>query len=248
MCNRAGSGIRVPYLDTMNPNQYYPDNSYFVSDDNLNFHSSSYSNYDQTFENYSQPAQLNQPASQTWQPNATNFTGEEDEPPLLEELGIDVNKIVTRLIHSLDPTGKCGVVLGDYDVIGPIALYLTYTSLLLFAGGKLMFSYIYGLAVLTSVCMYALLWAMTDSPEVTLTSTFSVLGYSFTPVVLVSLLAVFVNLKNIFGGIIVLGAVLWSSSNAARVFVAMFGNSDQKYLMAYPCAIICGLYTLFILY
>lgn len=235
----------------MNQNQYQPENTYFVSDNNLNFHPGSYSNYDlNSFDNYSQPAHLNQPAAAQWQAtnSSTNFTGEEDEPPLLEELGIDVNKIITRLLHSLDPTGKCGVVLGDYDVIGPIALYLTYTSLLLLAGGKLMFSYIYGLAVLTSVCMYGLLWAMTDSPEVTLTSTFSVLGYSFTPVVLVSLLAVFVNLKNIFGGIIVLAAVLWSSSNAARVFVAMFGNSDQKYLMAYPCAIICGLYTLFILY
>lgn len=233
----------------MNSNQYYPDNSYFVSDDNLNFHAGSYPNYDQSFDSYSQPAQLNQPGASSWQPApSTNFTGEEDEPPLLEELGIDLNKIIIRLMHSLDPTGKCGVVLGDYDVIGPIALYLTYTSLLLLAGGKLMFSYIYGLAVLTSVCMYGLLWAMTDSSEVTLTSTFSVLGYSFTPVVLVALLAVFVNLKNIFGAIIVLAAVVWSSMNAARVFVAMFGNSDQKYLMAYPCAIICGLYTLFILY
>ncbi|XP_050548497.1 protein YIPF7-like, partial [Daktulosphaira vitifoliae] len=201
----------------------------------------------QNFDDYSQPAQFNTTSS--WnQQSTTNFTGEDDEPPLLEELGIDVNKIFTRLLHSLDPTGRCGVVLGDYDVIGPIALYLTYTSLLLLAGGKLMFSYVYGLAVLTSVCMYALLWAMTDSPEVTLTSTFSVLGYSFTPVVLVALLAVFTNLKNIFGALVVLLAVLWSSTNAAKVFVAMFGNADQKYLMAYPCAIICGLYTLFILY
>lgn len=233
----------------MNQNQYYPaDNTYFVSDDNLNFHTGSYPNYDPNFDNFSQSPQLNQ-SSTPWQPTtSTNFTGEEDEPPLLEELGIDVNKIITRLLHSLDLTGRCGVVLGDYDVIGPIALYLTYTSLLLLAGGKLMFSYIYGLAVITSVCMYSLLWAMTDSPEVTLTSTFSVLGYSFTPVVLVALLAVFVNLKNIIGGIVVLAAVIWSSWNAATVFVAMFGNSDQKYLMAYPCAIICGLYTLFILY
>ncbi|XP_050427794.1 protein YIPF5-like [Adelges cooleyi] len=230
----------------MSQNQFYTDSSFFVSDDNLNFHSSAYSNYDQNFDSYSQPAQLN--PSSPWQQPATNFTGEEDEPPLLEELGIDVNKIFTRLLHSLDPTGRCGVILGDYDVIGPIALYLTYTSLLLLAGGKLMFSYVYGLAVLTSVCMYALLWAMTDSSEVTLTSTFSVLGYSFTPVVLVALLAVFVNLKNVFGALIVFVAVLWSSSNAAKVFVAMFGNADQKYLMAYPCAIICGLYTLFILY
>lgn len=243
----------------MNPNQYYPDNAYFVSDDNLNFHSGPYANYDpNSFDGYSQSGQLNQQQQQqqlhhlspAWQPAgaASGFADEEDEPPLLEELGIDISKIVTRLLHSLDPTGKCGVVLGDYDVIGPIALYLTYTSLLLLAGGKLMFSYIYGLAVLTSTCMYGLLWAMTDSPEVTLTSTFSVLGYSFTPVVLVSLLAVFVNLKNILGTFIVLAAVLWSSMNASRVFVAMFGNSDQKYLMAYPCAIISGLYTLFILY
>lgn len=241
-------------MNPTNQQQYYPDNSYFVSDDNLNFHTSSYAGYEQNLDGYgSQPARLNQPSvpSSSWNPagSSANFTGDEDdEPPLLEELGIDINKIITRLAHSLDPTGRCGVVLGDYDVIGPIALYLTYTSLLLLAGGKLMFGYIYGLAVMTSVCMYALLWAMTDSPEVTLTSTFSVLGYSFTPVVLVALLAVFVNLKNAFGAIVVLGAVLWSSSNAARMFVAMFGNSDQKYLMAYPCAIVCGLYTLFILY
>lgn len=235
---------------------YQPDNnSFFVNDDSLNFHSGSYAAHDQQgYDAYgSQPARFNQPAAAAWQPDggaSADFAGNnyDDEPPLLEELGIDVHKIVTRLVHSLDPTGRCGVVLGDYDVIGPIALYLTYTSLLLLAGGKLMFSYVYGLAVLTSACMYALLWAMTDSPEVTLTSTFSVLGYSFTPVVLVSLLAVFVSLKNAFGGLVVLVAVVWSSLNAARVFVAMFGNSDQKYLMAYPCAIVCGLYSLFILY
>lgn len=242
----------------MSQNQYYSDNAYFVSDDSLNFHTGSYANYDPTaFDGYSQSSSqldnnLQQQQQLSWQSpasgTATGFTGEEDEPPLLEELGIDIGKIVTRLLYSLDPTGKCGVVLGDHDVIGPIALYLTYTSLLLLAGGKLMFSYIYGLAVSTSACMYCLLWAMADSPDVTLTSTFSVLGYSFTPVVLVALLAVFVNLKNAFGAIIVLAAVAWSSMNASRVFVAMYGNSDQKYLMAYPCAIICGLYTLFILY
>lgn len=232
----------------MNPNQRYPDdNSYFVSDDNLNFHAATYPAYDPNdFDGYG--ARLNQPAA-SWQPAGANFADQpDDEPPLLEELGIDVNKIFARLVHSLDPTGKCGVVLGDHDVVGPIGLYLTYTSLLLLAGGKLMFSYVYGLAVLTSACMYGLLWAMTDSPEVTLTSTFSVLGYSFTPVVLVALLAVFVDLRNALGAVVVPAAVLWSSSNAARTFVAMFGNSDQKYLMAYPCAIVCGLYTLFILY
>jgi len=235
--------------------QYYPDNNaFFVSDDNLNFHAVPYANYDPSaFDSYSQSPQLNQQQQQqqqpSWRTGGPGFTGDEDdEPPLLEELGIDIGKIVARLLQSLDPTGKCGVVLGDYDVIGPIALYLTYTSLLLLAGGKLMFSYVYGLAVLTSLCMYGLLWAMTDSAEVTLTSTFSVLGYSFTPVVLVSLLAVFVNLKNMFGAVVVLAAVVWSSLNASRVFVAMFGNPDQRYLMAYPCAIICGLYTLFILY
>lgn len=235
----------------MNQNQqYFTENSYFVSEDSLNFHTGSYANYEQNFDNYSQPANFNN-SQPDWQPDVastTGFTGELDEPPLLEELGIDVHKIITRLIHSLDPTGKCGVVLGDYDVIGPIALYLTYTSLLLLAGGKLLFSYVYGLALMTSICMYGLLWAMTDSPEVTLTSTFSVLGYSFTPVVLIALLSVFVNLKNAFGTIIVLLAVLWSSMNASRVFVAMFINPEQKYLMAYPCALICGLYTLFILY
>lgn len=238
-------------------NQYYPDNNaFFVSDDNLNFHTGPYANYDpNAFDGYSQLNQQ-QSLSSSWQhgsgaggPSAPGFAGDDDdEPPLLEELGIDIGKIIARLLQSLDPTGRCGVVLGDYDVVGPITLYLTYTSLLLLAGGKLMFSYIYGLAVMTSLCMYGLLWAMTDSDEVTLTSTFSVLGYSFTPVVLVALLAVFINLKNVFGAIIVLAAVIWSSLNASRVFVAMFGNSDQRYLMAYPCAIICGLYTLFILY
>ncbi|XP_050441697.1 protein YIPF7-like [Adelges cooleyi] len=171
-----------------------------------------------------------------------------EEPPLLEELGVDVDKICARLLRSLDPTGKREAILADFDPVGPVAVYVAYTALVFVARGKFVFGHVYGLSVLTALGVYGLLWALTGSSRVTVTAVFTVLGYSFAPSVLVALAAVFVRLDNVFGALVVLAAVLWSGSNASAEFVATYGNVDQKHLITYPCAVAYCLHLLLVLF
>ena len=119
--------------------------------------------------------------------NANSNEYEDDEPPLLEELGINFDHIFRKTKSVLNPfTPPDRSILDDVDLAGPLVFCLAFAFSLLLLG-KIHFGYIYGIVVLGTVGMYTLLNFMTssDKPCSGLFVT-SVLGYCLLPMVILS--------------------------------------------------------------
>ncbi|XP_071625633.1 protein YIPF5 [Temnothorax longispinosus] len=182
------------------------------------------------------------------------FGDEEDEPPLLEELGIDPDRIIQKTLAVLNPFHRKGQIddanylLQDSDLAGPVAFCLVLAAFLLLAGSKAHFGYVYGLAMISCMLMYILQSLMSSSGNITLSSVASVLGYCLLPVVVLAGLGVFTTLRGPIGLILAVLAVAWASLSASRLFSTMSGESDQKLLIAYPCMLLYGVFTLIIIF
>merc|ERR1712212_1137910 len=75
----------------------------------------------------------------------------EDEPPLLEELGIHPDHILQKTLNVLNPMMTTeAAIAGDSDLAGPIVFALAFGSFIMFSG-KLYFNYIYGIGLLGHV-------------------------------------------------------------------------------------------------
>ncbi|XP_018398223.1 PREDICTED: protein YIPF7 [Cyphomyrmex costatus] len=184
----------------------------------------------------------------------TGFGEEEDEPPLLEELGIDPDRIMQKTLAVLNPFHRKGQIddasylLQDSDLAGPVMFCLVLAAFLLLAGSKAHFGYVYGLAMTSCILMYLLQSLMSGSSNITLSSVASVLGYCMLPVVVLAGLGVFTTLRGPMGLTFAILAVTWASLSASRLFSTMSGEEDQKLLIAYPCLLLYGVFTLIIIF
>ncbi len=166
------------------------------------------------------------------------------EPPLLEELGINVEHIAQKTLAVLNPfRATRPEVAGDADLAGPLAFCLAFGSLLLLAG-KVHFNYIYGIGVLGCLCVYALLTAMSVSEEVRLGVVVSVLGYCVLPIVVLSAVSVVLSLQGLFGAAASAAAVAWCAASASKLFVTAFAMEHQQLLVAYPCSLLYAVFAL----
>ena len=115
-----------------------------------------------------------------------DFTGgpELDEPPLLEELGIDPGQIVRRTIAMLNPMGRADDNAGDDDLAGPL-LFAFPAGALHLLRGRVHFGYILGWFTLSTMAMYWLLNQLAAHGEgIELYRTGSVVGYCMLPMCL----------------------------------------------------------------
>ncbi|XP_054269181.1 protein YIPF5 [Macrosteles quadrilineatus] len=241
------------------PNFQYNNDEMVLNTDQFTFHET---NYDSSKGEY-EYAQYNQPNQQMpsqpmytgsfYDPNAHDLPptmgGNEfdDEPPLLEELGIDPDQIGKKILVVLDPFTST-VPIGDYDLAGPLAFCILLAGFLLLSGGTAHFGYVYSLAMTSCFMMYALLNLMTTSAGFTLTSVASVLGYALLPVVVLSGVGVLFNLQNVYGLVMAAVAVAWSSLAASRLFVTISADRGQRPLIAYPCILLYAVFTLLVIF
>ncbi|CAD6215638.1 GSCOCG00000450001-RA-CDS [Cotesia congregata] len=185
---------------------------------------------------------------------APGFTEEEDEPPLLEELGIDPDRIMQKTLAVLNPfhrrgqTDDANYLLQDSDLAGPVAFCLILAGFLLLAGSKAHFGYVYGLASTSCVLMYLLQYLMSSTGNVTISSVASVLGYCLLPVVALAGLSIFTSLRGAPGLLLASLAVAWATLSASRLFSAMSGEEKQRLLIAYPCLLLYGVFTLIVIF
>ncbi|KAK5649674.1 hypothetical protein RI129_000703 [Pyrocoelia pectoralis] len=181
-------------------------------------------------------------------------TNEFDEPPLLEELEIFPDRIIEKMIAVLNPfRGHSLADDSDFltkgtDLAGPLCFCIILAITLFVSGSKVYFGYIYGLSVMSCIMMYFLLSLMTTNNVFTLTCVTSILGYSLLPIVALSLLGVFVSLHGPTGIAMAVISVLWASLSASRLFIAISGDRDQRPLIAYPCALVCGVFALLVVF
>ena len=167
----------------------------------------------------------------------------DNEPPLLEELGINFDHIFKKTKCVLNPFAKPHEsIIHDEDLAGPLVFCIAYGFSLLLMG-KIQFGYIYGITALGCLCMYSLLNLMSEQ-GVNAVCIGSTLGYCLLPMVLLSFLASFVNLSGLFGLIVSILFILWCSISSSKLFVHALNMSNQQILVLYPCFLLYGIFAL----
>ncbi|CAN8065457.1 unnamed protein product [Agarophyton chilense] len=180
---------------------------------------------------------------QYYMPPHQSTTSFEDEPPLLEELGINVPAMIAKAKAVANPFSNIDSTFADEaDMTGPILLWLLLGCLLLLQG-KIQFSFIYGQATVGCLAVYFVFNLMSQR-GIDLYRSISVLGYSMLPMVILSFFAIFRPLRTLRVAQIVLGGgcIFWSTTTATKIFVAVLAMHDQFWLVWYPLAL---LYTSF---
>ena len=175
--------------------------------------------------------------------NDNNTVEEDDELPLLEELGINPQTIKNKMISILILRKIDKKFLEESDMAGPFLIILIFAFSLVLQY-KTCFGYLYGISVFGSFFMFLILNLMSKERGILLYNTISILGYCMIPIVILSFISVFLDMKGIIGGILCFLVIIASSISASRFFEIALDNSNQKWLIFYP---VCLLYTCFVL-
>ena len=158
---------------------------------------------------------------------------EEDEPPLLEELGINLRAVRAKTWQVLNPLRSFDKSFVDEpDMAGPLMFaFLLGVALLL--RGKVHFGVIYGIAITGCLSIYLVLNLM-GTIELDLYRTVSVLGYGLLPIVLLALVTRLLPLTSLRVGCGAL-AVAWCTATSSRIFTAVLEMKRGNWaLVAYP--------------
>lgn len=218
---------------------------------------SQYGGYDQQYssQNYYDPnvnGKGQYYAPQNYQPMAASdvkevheahSSGFEDEPPLLEELGFNLDHVWQKTLSVLNPLKQTDShIMDDTDLGGPFLFCLAFGGFLLLHG-KVHFGYIYGYSLLGCLAMYAILNLMSLA-EVSFGVVVSVLGYCLLPMVMLSGMALLVSLQGMLGSILTAVTIIWCSLVSSKLFVTALAMDHQQPLVAYPCALLYGVFAL----
>lgn len=175
---------------------------------------------------------------------AFSTTGYSDEPPLLEELGVNFTHIKLKTLSVLNPLKPIDQrIMDDSDVAGPILFFFLYGTFLLLSG-KVHFGYIYGVALLGSVSLHVLLGLMAPAEGGGLgyVRSASVLGYCLLPLVVTSGVGVVVPLDGAVGYGLTLAAIAWSTMAASGMFTGVLRAGEMRWLVAYPVGLWYGVF------
>ncbi|XP_039769605.1 protein YIPF7 [Ornithorhynchus anatinus] len=172
-----------------------------------------------------------------------NEVGWDEEPPLLEELGINFQHIWQKTLTVLNPLRPADPgIMAETDLAGPAVFCLALGATLLLAG-KVHFGSVYGLSVLGCVGIHTLLNLM-SSAHVSFGCVASVLGYGLLPMVLLSGTAALFSLQGTAGTVFALAVVGWCSQSTSKIFISVLAMEGQQLLVAYPCALLFGIFAL----
>lgn len=179
--------------------------------------------------------------------NAADF---EDEPPLLEELGVNIPQILKKTKAVILPVGHTSSIdthlMDDDDLAGPLAYALMLGGELLLSG-KISFDQIYGFGLFGCLAMTLIINLMTPKVDaVSLWRVTSILGYCLIPVNVLAALncVLFLKYRGIFGVIMAGITISWCTLASTRLFERSCDMRNQRYLIAYPIGL---LYTSFVI-
>lgn len=172
----------------------------------------------------------------------------EDEPPLLEELGIDIPLILRKTRSVLNPVRSNATLLDDGDLGGPLVFCFMLGAVQLLMG-KVNFGYILGWSVVFMLLIHYVTSLIVPPGEgVEFHRSASLLGYSLIPVVLLSVVAVVLQRGPALYSLAAV-AVLWATTSASGLMVhAMPALREQRLLVAYPCFLAYSMYAVLALY
>lgn len=167
------------------------------------------------------------------------------EPPLLEELEINLDQIMqkTWAVLTFKSLNDHKNILDDPDLAGPFVFLLTFGFLLLLTG-KIQFGYVFGLGSLGCLIIYFVVY-LVSAKNIPFMCTVSVLGYCLLPMVMLSGISILVNLKAaLAGNILSVVAIMWCAIGASNLLVTAMDMSNARLIIGYPCALF---YTVFAL-
>ncbi|KAG4095200.1 hypothetical protein H8356DRAFT_1689536 [Neocallimastix lanati (nom. inval.)] len=169
--------------------------------------------------------------------------GYDDEPPLLEELGINFTDIKKKALVVLYPFRRYDKEnMGNPDLIGPILFCLIFGSILLLKG-KVHFGYIYGVASLGSIGIHLIFNLMSEA-QLEPSNTGSILGYCLLPIVVLSAICTFLNPSKQISMLCCVICLAWATITATRMFITSLSMKDQIILVAYPVALLYSCFAL----
>lgn len=173
-----------------------------------------------------------------------------DEPPLLEELGINISHIQTKSLAVILPVryAKTAInenLMEDADMAGPIVFGILLALELLLAG-RIHFAYIYGLGLFGCLATTLIINLMSPNNAISIWTVVSILGYSLLPVNLLAAINILYRIRLMGDLGVVLGCITigWCTVSSTRLFERGCGLRDQRYLIGYPNAL---LYSAFVL-
>ncbi|KAG2451027.1 hypothetical protein HYH02_004296 [Chlamydomonas schloesseri] len=181
----------------------------------------------------------------------TNSNSFEDEPPLLEELGIDVGAIFlkTRAVLLWRFSSR---YLDDLDMGGALIFVFVLAGLQLLMG-KLHFGVTLGWSVVFSLVLWFLLRQLVGSEgaeakNLDLYGCCCVVGYSMLPLVVFAAAALLLPR----GPVVLLaaaGCTVWAALTASRIFARRCpALEDLKGIIMYPCILTYATFALLIVY
>ena len=174
----------------------------------------------------------------------------ENEPPLMEELGIHIPQIIEKTKAVILPFGRTSSIdthlMDDDDLAGPLVYALLLGGELLLSA-KISFGYIYGFGMFGCLAMTLVINLMSPKTDaVSLWRVTSILGYCLLPVNFLAAwnCILFLKYRRLLGLTLAGITVLWCTVASTRLFERSCGMRDQRYLIAYPIAL---LYTSFVM-
>jgi hypothetical protein len=173
-----------------------------------------------------------------------SYTDDPDnEPPILEELGINVANIKERMLGVALFKKLDHDILDDADLSGPLVIGAGLGCCLLLMG-KLHFGYIYGIGLTGCLVVCMLINVMSQKDSIDLYRTMSILGYGLLPIDVLAFIGVFVSLKNTLGTLVSLGCIVWATATSSRFFATAINMHQQRWLVAYPIGLVYTCFTL----
>ena len=151
-------------------------------------------------------------------------------------------------MDSREYIGVCitaGLIEDDADLAGPLAFALGLAGELLLSG-KMHFGYVYGFGLSGCLAMTLLLNLLNPNGAVSMWTVVSILGYALLPVNLLAGINMLYRVQNMNVGGMALAVliILWCTASSTRLFERGCQMRDQRFLVAYPAAL---LYSAFVM-
>lgn len=175
-----------------------------------------------------------------------------DEPPLLEELGINTKQIWSKTSSILNPIRTNHKnhhnLHENADLSGPFILLMSFGLFQLLAG-KLHFGIILGWLIISAGFLYFVFNMLAGSNgNLDLYKCVSLIGYCMLPIVIFSILALFVPQGGFVIFVLAGVFVMWSSRICSRL-VGDVGRWDEHGgLVGYACFLIFSLFSLLVIF
>ncbi|GMP22284.1 hypothetical protein CsSME_00000369 [Camellia sinensis var. sinensis] len=176
-------------------------------------------------------------------------TGFEDEPPLLEELGINTRQIWSKTVSIANPFRVNANLHEDADLSGPFLFVMAFGLFQLLAG-KLHFGILLGWVTVSALFLYIVFNMLAGrNGNLDLYRCVSLIGYCMLPMVILSAIGLFLPQGGAAIFVIAGVFVIWSTRVCTRLLVELASCGDEhRGLIAYACFLIYVLFSLLVIF